>query len=431
MSPEIIGLLGVVVLLALLVFGIWIGMAMAIVGIFGIVIIRGFPQAMTMLGGIPFQNISFYPITVIPVFILMGMVIGQTGMGNDLFTAMNKIVGQMRGGLAMAVVIACAALAAITGSASTGIIVMSQIALKEMRRFKYADALSTGAIAASSTMGIMIPPSLPFVLYGVLTEQSVGKLFIAGILPGLLQAVVYMIVIYVWARINPAVGPAGVKTSLKTKVFAMKDTWPVVALFLLVMGGIYGGIFTATEAGAVGAFGAIIIALIKRQATRKNMLASFVETGKFCGMVILMIAGMFIFIGFIAVSKLPMFLGEWVGGLGVPNLVILTCIIVLFIILGMFMPELPMVMLTIPIIFPIVKVLGYDPIWFGVIIIKVMELGSLSPPVGMNVFMLSGISGISVGTIYRGVIPFIISDVIQIVLLVAFPIIALALVNLM
>lgn len=370
-----IGLLGIVVLLLLFVAGVWIGMAMAIVGIFGIVVIRGFPQALTMAGGIPFQNISFYPITVIPVFILMGMLIAQTGMGDDLFTAMNKIVGQLRGGLAMAVVIACAGLAAITGSASTGIIVMSQVALKEMKKYKYSEVLSTGAIAASSTMGILIPPSLPFVLYGVLTEQSVGKLFIAGILPGILQAGVYMIVIYIWCRINPSIGPAGPKTSFKTKVFSMKDTWPVVALFLLVIGGIYGGIFTATEAGAIGAFGAIIIALIKRQATGKNMLASFVETGKFCGMIILMIGGMFLFIAFIAVSKLPMFLGNWVGGLGVPHIVVLACIVLLYVILGMLMPELPMVMLTIPIIYPIVKVMGYDPIWFGVIIIKVMESG--------------------------------------------------------
>jgi C4-dicarboxylate transporter, DctM subunit len=431
MSPEIIGLLGLAVLLVLLAFGTWIGMAMAIVGIAGVMIIRSVPQALTMAGSIPYQNISFYTISVIPVFILMGMVIANTGMGNDLFNAFNKIVGQVRGGLAMAVVVSCAALGAITGSAQTGIIVMSQIGLKEMRKFKYSDVLSTGAIAASSTMGILIPPSLPMVLYGVLTEQSIGKLFIAGILPGLLQATVYMILIYIWMRIHPDIGPAGPKTTIKEKATALKDTWPVLALFLLVMGGIYGGIFTATEAGAVGAAGAIIIAVIKRQATRQNLLSSFVETGKFCGMVILMIVGMFLFIHFIAVSKLPMVVGDFVSGLGLSPILIIAAIIVMYLILGCFLPELPMIMLTIPIIYPLTQLLGFDPIWFGIIVVKVMEVGSLTPPVGMNVFMLSGVSGVSVGTIYRGVIPFILSDFIQIIILVAFPIISLALPNLM
>jgi tripartite ATP-independent transporter DctM subunit len=431
MSPEIVGLIGVVLLMVLIAAGMWIGLAMAIVGFLGIVYIRGLDQALMMSGVIPYEQIAFYPIAVLPTFVLMGMVIAETGIGADLYHTAHQWIGQLRGGLAMATTGACAMLAAIVGSGMTGIIVMANVALPEMRRFNYDDRLSTGAIAASSTMGVLIPPSLAFILYGILTEQSVGKLFMAGIIPGVLEAAFYMTTIYLLCRFNPRMGPPGPKTSFKEKIFSLKGTWAMLCLFLLVMGGIYGGIFTPTEAGGVGAFGAIVIAAAGRKLNGRKLVNSLKETALMCGMIMFMIAGVFIFMHFIAVSKLAFALGEFVAGLGVPDIVIIIAIIIMYIILGCFMPEVPMVILTIPIIYPVIVTLGFDPIWFGVIIVRVMEIGSITPPMGINIFVLSGITGTPITTIFRGVIPFVISDCCHVALLVAIPALALFLPGMM
>lgn len=425
MSPEIIGLLGVVVLLVLLAAGMWIGLAMAIVGFVGIFLIRGINQAFVMTGIIPYDQIGFYPISVLPMFVLMGMVISETGIGKDLYYTAHQWIGQLRGGLAMATTAACAMLAAIVGSGMTGIIVMSQVALPEMRKFGYDDRLATGVIAASSTMGVLIPPSMAFIMYGILTEQSIGELFMAGLIPGILEAVMYIIAIYLLCRFNAKMGPAGPRTSIREKIYSLKNTWAMLTLFVLVMGGIYGGIFTPTEAGGVGALGAIIIALIGRKLTVRGFYNSLKETGMMVGMILFMIVGVFIFMHFIAVSKLPFALGEFVVGLGVPDVVVIIAILVMYIILGCFMPELPMVILTIPIIYPVIVQVGFDPIWFGVIIVRVMEIGSITPPMGINIFVLSGITGTQIGTIYRGVIPFVIADIVHVALITAVPAIAL------
>jgi len=409
----------------------WIGFAMGIVGFVGTVIIRSWDQALSMTGSIPFENIAFYQMSVVPLFVLMGMIINESRIGADLYNSAHKFVGHFRGGLASATVIACAMIAAITGTATAGIIVMSKVALPQMKKYGYDDALATGSIASAATMGILIPPSVAFVLYGILTEQPIGTLFIAGIIPGVLQAVFYMVVIVIMCRIKPSIGPAGPRSSVGDMFKSLKYTWAMVALFVLVIGGIYGGIFTPTEAGGVGAFGSIIIALIMRRLSKKAFIDSVRDTAIMCGMIFLMLIGTFMFMYFMAASKLPMAVGDWVAGLGLPTMVIVIAIILMYVVLGGPLPELPLVMLTIPIIYPVILKLGLNPIWFGVIIVRMLEMGSISPPVGQNIFIMSGITGIPISTVYRGVWPFIAADCAHVALLVAVPALSLYLPGMM
>ncbi|OGO22614.1 MAG: hypothetical protein A2144_13995 [Chloroflexi bacterium RBG_16_50_9] len=431
MSPEMIGLIGVLVLVAILLSGMWIGVAMGFIAILGITLIRGFDQAFTMTGIIPFQNISFYPISCLPMFVLMGVIIAETGIGEDLYNAAYKWIGQVRGGLAMATVLACAGMAAVTGIGAAAILSMGRIALPEMRKHNYDDKMATGSIACASTLGILIPPSLPFVMYGVLTENSIGKLFIAGILPGILLTALFALTILIITLIRPQAGPPGPKTSFKEKIYSLNKTWHVIVLFLLVLGGIYGGIFTPTEAGAVGAFGAFIIAAAYRRLTPKVLRHTLRETVVMSGMILFIIAGAFIFMHFMAVSKLPFAMGDLMSALQVPRMVIFAGIVVLYIILGMFLDIMSCIMLTIPIVYPAMLVLGFDPIWFGVMLIILIQMGLVTPPVGMEVFILSGVTNTPVGTIFRGVFPFCAAILACIVILAAFPQIALVLPNMM
>jgi C4-dicarboxylate transporter, DctM subunit len=419
MSPEIVGILGIVLMLALMTTGMWIGFSMGVVGFLGVWYLRGFDQALNMSGAIPYQNIAFYPISVLPMFVFMGLIVAQSGIGSDLYFAAHKFIGFVRGGLASASVIACAMLAAITGTTTTGIIVMAKVALPEMRKYKYDEGMAVGSIASSATMGILIPPSVAFVMYGILTEQSIGTLFIAGIIPGILQCIFYIIVIYILCRINPKFGPAGPRTTFKEKMGSLKNVWAMVALFVLVIGGIYGGIFTPTEAGAVGAFGSLIISLIMRRLSMKGFMESLTDTVVMTGMILFMLAGTFIFMYFMALSRVPFAVGDWVVALNVPPWVVVAAIIVMYVILGGPLPELPLVMLTIPILFPVIQRLGLSPIWFGVIIVRMLEIGSISPPVGQNIFVMSGMTGVPISTVYRGVMPFIYADVVHVALLVA------------
>jgi C4-dicarboxylate transporter DctM subunit len=431
MSPELIGVIGVFVMLFLLGTGMWLGVAMGIVGFLGVFCIRGLGQALNMAGAIPYENIAFYTISVMPMFVLMGLIISQSGIGSDLYYSAHKCIGQFRGGLAQATVVACAFLSAISGTAWTGIIVFSKTAMPEMRKYGYDDGLSTATIACSASMDILIPPSITFVMYGVLTENSIGKLYIAGIIPGLIQALFYMAVIYIVCRMYPHMGPAGPKTTLKEKIFSLKNAWATVVLFLAVIGGIYVGVFTPTEAGAVGAFGSIVIAAVSRQLTVKKIFNAFMETAMTTGMILLMLVGTFMFMHFMALSRLPFTMSDWIVGLHLPPIVVMIAIIVMYLVLGGPLPELPLVMLTIPIIYPLVIALGFDPIWYGVIIVRMIAIGSISPPVGNNIFLMSGLSGVPLTTVYRGVIPFLIADVINVALLVAFPCLSLFLVSMM
>ena len=431
MSAEIIGAIGVLFLLVLIASRMYLALAIAFIGIVGIIWIQGIDKASVVAGQAPYNFLFKYNLATLPMFVLMGNVVAQTGIGADLYYTANKWVGQLRGGLAMATNVACALLAAITGASISGIIIMSRVALPEMQKLKYDDRLSTGAIASASTMGILIPPSIGFILYGILTEESVGKLFMAGIIPGVLEASFYMITIYLLCRFNPKMGPPGPKSSFKEKVFSLKNTWATLALFLLVIGGIYGGIFTPTEAGAIGAFGAIIIALGMRRFSRRNFFDTLLESGLMVGMILLILIGVSIMIKFTAISKLPFILGEIASSLDVPPIMIIVAIVIMYIILGCFMDVMMVIMLTVPIVHPIILAMGFDPIWFGVIIVRMAEIGGITPPFGMQGFVLSGMSGVPLGTIYRGVLPFVIADFVHVALIIAIPALALFLPNTM
>jgi C4-dicarboxylate transporter DctM subunit len=424
-SPNMVGVIGIIVLLIFLMLRMWIGFAMALIGFVGFAYIVGINPAFKVLATVPYSTLSNYTISVIPLFILMGVVAGNTGISEALYRSANTWLGQVRGGLAMATTVACGAFAAICGHSGVGTITMGKIAVPEMKRYNYAEPMATACVSAGGTLGILIPPSLAFILYAILTEQSVGKLFMAGIFPGILLVALFVIVIGIQAWINPRIAPAGAKTSFRQKVVSLKYTWPMIALFLLVIGGIYGGIFTPTEAGAIGAIGAIIIAAATRQLTRSNFIDSLKETLMTAGMIVTIIMGAFIFMRFLSVSKLPFTLSEIVVGLPFSRYTIFVLIIILYIILGMFMDIMPCIILTIPILYPVVIALGFDPIWYGVIMVLVIEMGMITPPIGINVFILSGVTGIPIGTIFRGVWPFVGAELVCIALVTLFPQIAL------
>lgn len=422
MSNLAVGILCLVVLFVLLAMKMWVGAAMALSGFLGLFLIRGFSSAWQMLYTTTFDNIASYSLTVMPMFVFMGCIISETDIGSNLYKTMHAWLGRLRGGLAYATVLATGFLGAITGSQLTGAIVMTKVALPEMEKLKYRDELSTGCIAAASPLGILIPPSTAFIIYGLLTEVAIGKLFIAGIVPGIITILFFFVAISIWCRIKKDLGPAATETySWGEKLRSLAHMMPIVILFLLVMVGIYGGWFTATEAGAIGAFGALLISVVTRQMTWKRFVKSLRETANLMGMIILQMAGTYIFSAAMTMSGLPAKLGAFVAGMNMPSIAVIIAIIILYLILGCFLPEFPMIMLTVPILFPIIKALNYDPIWFGVLIVVVMSVGMLTPPVGMVVFTLGGICKKPVATIFKGVVPFIIAEVVVIAILIAFP----------
>jgi C4-dicarboxylate transporter DctM subunit len=429
MSPIAIGALGLLVLMILLFARMWIGAAMAFVGIVGIAYFRGWANAFTSAGLIPFENIAFYTISAIPFFVLMGMLIGDAGMGKDLYNAANKWVGHVRGGLAMATIIACAAIAAITGTSGTGTIIMGKLALPEMTSRNYDLKMSTASIASAGTLGILIPPSLGFILYGLMTQESIGKLFMAGVLPGILLTFLLCSTVGIQTLIRPAMGPAGPKSTNKERLKSLGGVWHTLVLFVIVLGGIYAGVITPTEAGAVGAFGALVIAVATRRINFKKFTEATKETVTTTSMVLFIICGAFILAKFLALSQLPQAMATFIGGLDVPRVVIFIGIVILYLILGMFLEIFSSVVLTIPVIYPLILTLGYDPIWFGVVVVILIEAGLVTPPVGMNVFVLSAVSGVPTRTIFAGVWPFVAAMIICIAIITAFPQIALFLPN--
>ncbi|WP_258359811.1 TRAP transporter large permease [Moorella sulfitireducens] len=421
MGPEIVGAIGLVVLVVLLFSGIWIGAAMALVGFFGYASIMGFGPAFRGIPQILFTTVGDYPMSAVPLFVFMGMLLSNTEIGKDLYESAYKLVGQLRGGLAMATVVACALFAAITGVPAPALATMGKVALPEMKKYNYDEKLSVGSIACAAPLAFVIPPSMSFIIYGILTENSIGLLFMAGIIPGILLTLLYCLVIAIITARNPQAGPPGPKTSFKEKVLSLKGTWHMILLFVLMLGGIYGGIFTPTEAGAIGGFGAVLIGLSNRRLTLKKILDALFEAGQTTAMVMLLIVGAYIFMKFMAVSKLPILLGEIAAQLPVPKMVIFTGIVVLYLILGMFLDIFSAVILTMPIIYPVALSLGFDPIWFGVVITLVIVIGVITPPVGLDCFVFSGLTGIPLSTVFSSIIPFFIADIICIIIVSSFP----------
>ena len=425
MSVELIGLIGILVLLFVIFSGMWLGFAMAFVGFLGLTALMGFENAVQVLGNLPYTNTAFYPVSALPLFVLMGVIVGSSGIGEDLYHTAYKWFGRLPGGLAISTVFASGGFAAITGSSSAAIVTLGTVALPEMKKYKYNDGLASGTIAAGGTIGILIPPSLGFILYAVLTEESIGRLFMAGMIPGILEVLFYVATILLLCTLIPTYGPRGPKTRWKEKIFSLQTTWPVLALFVLVIGGIYGGIFTPTEAGAVGAFGSMVIVLSMRRLDIRGLTDSLLEAMKLTGMVFILVIGSFLFAHFLALTKLPFFLSDFVTGLSISKYIALAAIIVLYIFLGMFLEIFSCIVLTVPILYPTVQALGFDMIWFGVIMVRVMEIGLITPPIGMNAFMLAGVSKLPLDTIFKGIIPFFCADILHVAMLIIFPQVAL------
>jgi C4-dicarboxylate transporter, DctM subunit len=431
MSHTEIGIIGIAIMLVLLMLGGQIGFVLLLTGFIGYGWVGGWSGAIGNLSIIPFTRMDDYYFAVIPLFLLMSEIIGQSGMGRDAYYSARAWLGQLKGGLAMATIGACGLFAAVSGSSLAGTIVMSRVAYPEMKRLGYSERLASGVTAAGGTLGILIPPSMGFVLIGILANLSIGKLFIAGIFPGIVVIIFYLTTIYVMCRINPKLAPSAAKTTWKEKGKSTILVWPIAVLFVIMMGGIYTGKFTATEAAGIGAFGALIIALIKRQLSRQTFWQSLMDSSKMAAMMIIMVVGAFTFNSFLAITQIPASIGAWMVSLPVPTFVTVGIIVVFYLIAGMFFDIYAILILTIPILYPAVKALGIDLIWYSVIMVRVVEVGFISPPFGLNLFGMAGIIKVPLGTIYRGVIPFCVSDIINIAFLMAFPAISTFLPKLM
>jgi tripartite ATP-independent transporter DctM subunit len=432
MSPVTIGIIGIFFLFLLLALRMQIGFSMAVVGFLGYALLGSLKPSFTVLGFEPFKIGVQYSLTVIPLFILMGQFANYSKMGSEIYQTVYRWVGFLPGGLSMATVVACGGFAAISGSSLAAAATMGMVALPEMKRFKYDDALATGCIAAGGTLGILIPPSTVMIIYAILTELPIETLFIAGILPGVLLCGLFVLTVYIQARVKPALGPPGPKFTMKERVYSLKDTWSILLLFFIVIGGLYTGWFTPTEAAGVGAFGALVITLVKRRLTWSNLTDSLAQTTRTTAMVFLILIGAHIFGYFLTLSEIPEQLSILATEAGLNRYVILSIIILMYIVLGCFMEGLAIMVLTIPIIYPMVLDMGFDPIWFGVMITLVMEMSLITPPVGINVFIISGISkDVPMYTIFRGILPFWFAILACIIILMIFPQIALLLPNTM
>ncbi len=427
-------LVGLGLMMALALLRIPIAIAMGLVGFLGVAYLRdwSFAPALAMVETKIYETGRNYTLSVIPLFILMGSLVTRAGMSQELFRAAYKCIGHLRGGLAMATVCACAGFGAICGSSIATAATMAKVAYPAMSRLGYSDRLSTGAIAAGGTLGIMIPPSTLMVIYGVLTETNIGKMFAAGILPGLLGTVLLCLAVQWTVWVDPASGPRGERASWRERFVALKGVWAVVLLFFVVMGGIYGGIFTATEGAGIGAFGALSFALARRALTWRTLLDSLIESGRTTAMLFAILIGALMFAEFVNYTSMPDDLKNLVTALNLSPVMIVAAICAIYVILGTAMEELSMILLTVPVFFPLIVHLGLDPIWFGILIVVVVEIGLISPPVGMNLFVLNALlPNVSTGTLFRGVLPFMVADVVRLAILIAFPAIALWLPSLM
>jgi C4-dicarboxylate transporter, DctM subunit len=400
-----------------------IGFVMAFVGFVGFVYLKGFDASLGLVKIVPYRTFANYDVSVIPLFVLMGAFCFHSRISRDLYEAVHKWLGQLRGGLAMTTVVACAAFAAISGSSLATAATMGTVALPEMKRYKYDTALATGAVAAGGTIGILIPPSVVLVLYGIITEQSIGKLFLAGFIPGIMEAGFYMLTIYILCKHNPSLAPPGPRIGFIEKLVSAKDVWVVLALFLLVIGGIYFGIFTPTEAAGVSAFGAFLFGVARRRLGWRAFRQSLAETGKTTAMIFVIILGAMVLGYFLAVSRLPFELADIISRMEINRYIIFAIILLIYIALGCVMDSMAMMLLITPIFFPLVTgMMGFDPIWFGIITVRVCEIGLITPPVGLNVYIIQGISGgIPMQTIFRGILPFLIADLCQVALLIGVP----------
>src|ERR1700716_3963770 len=426
MSTDAVAVIGFVVLFVLMLARVPVGMAMGLVGVGGFSYLVNGDAALKIIGHTSMRTVTDYTFGVIPMFLLMGAFVSNSGMSRELFRAANAFLGHLKGGLGIATIAACAGFAAISGSSVATAATFSTVAYPEMRRFNYPQSFATGVIAAGGTLGAMLPPSTVLAVYGIITEQDIGKLFVAGILPGALAAAMYMITVTLIGVARPGFLPSGPKASWSERITAVRDVWATLLLFVFVIGGLYGlpflPRFTPTEAGGVGATGAFLIGVFTGRLGKEKILASLLQATRTAAAVFTVLIGALIFGYFLTVTQTPQKVTEFLTGLGLGSYGVLALIMVMYLVLGCLMDAMAMIILTVPIIFPVIIHLGFDPIWFGVIIVMTVELGLIHPPVGMNVFVIkSVVKDVSFSTIFRGVIPFVATDLVRLVILILFP----------
>jgi tripartite ATP-independent transporter DctM subunit len=422
MEPYLVGIIAFAFLFLLITLGVHIGIALLITGSLGLIAVSGVSPALGILEVRPLDLIRSYTFAVVPLFLLMGHFAFMTGITKDLFSAAHRWVGHLPGGLAIATCLACAGFAASSGSSIASAATMGKVALPEMKRYNYKPELAVGTIAAGGTMAMMIPPSIGIVIYGIFTGTSIGKMLIAGVVPGLIEAVSYILVIIIISWRNPDIAPPGPRFSWSSRLSSVKTIWLVALVVVIVMGGIYGGIFTATEAGGIGAFLLFIIGLMLRKINLGSFVDSLNQTAKTSGMIFLTILGALIFAMFMALTRVPMIISEKLLELPVSPMVILIGILSMYIVMGMFIDAIGMWAITLPVIFPYITTVGFNPIWFGILIMRTAEIGLISPPFGLNLFVLKGVAtDVPMEGIIRGVLPFLLADLLVLGFLVAVP----------
>ncbi|MFW5721995.1 MAG: TRAP transporter large permease [Desulfohalobiaceae bacterium] len=436
MDPTQAGIIGIAVMIGLFMTRMPVAYVMTLVGFVGFSLLISFKGGLNLLSRSFYEAFSSYSLSTIPLFILMGQLAFNSGISRKLYDTAYHFLGNVRGGLAMATVTACTGFGAVCGSSPATAATMATVSIPEMKRYGYADSLVAGSVASGGGLGMIMPPSVVLIIYGVLTEQSIGALFVAGILPAMLLTVLFVAAIGLWCRIRPELGPKGESYTLGQKVRSLAGLSDTLAIFALVIGGMFFGLFTPTEAASIGVLGILALSLAKRQLTWKAFVNSLYETLRTSCMVLFLVAGATVFGKFLAVTRIPFSVAAWVASFDLPGFMIIALIIVIYFLGGCIMDALALIMLTIPIFYPVVTHLGYDPIWFGVIIVLVTQIGVITPPVGINVYVVYGMCqkiapSITLQAIFRGVIPFLLAIIAGIVLLMLFPQIVLVLPNLM
>ena len=432
MTPTLIGVIGLLALFTLIFSRMPVGFVMALIGFVGFGTIVNYDAALSLMAKDIFDVFGSYNLTVIPLFILMGQISFHAGISTRLFEVAYKFIGHWPGGMAIATIGACAGFSAICGSTNATAATMAAVTLPEMRKYHYKDTLAAGVVAAGGSLGILVPPSVVFIIYGIMTEQSIGKLFMAGILPGILLAGLFMLAVVIWAHLSPEVAPRGPRSDFHTRIASLAGLIETLLLFLLVMGGLFLGFFTPTEAGAVGAMGSLLIALFRRNISWKGFIQSLFETTRISCMILVIVAGATIFGHFLAITRIPFDIAEWVAAFNLPAFAIMSLIILVYLVGGCVIDALALIMLTVPIFYPVVISMGYDPIWFGVIIVLVTQIGVITPPVGVNVYVVSGVAqDIPLHVIFKGVVPLLLALIVATLLMLPFPEIALFLPNMM
>ena len=423
MAIEVLVPLVFTLLFVLLILGAHLGLAMSAVAMFGTSMIIGMDGALSLAGLSVYESAQSFDLSVIPLFVLMGTFASKAGISSDLFAAFNTWLYRRKGGLAHASIAACAAFGAVCGSSLATAATMGQVALPEMKRFGYSGKLATGSIAAGGTIGILIPPSVIMLIYGILTETSIGDLFLAGIIPGILLTLFFMITVVIMTKFDPSCAPAITEAPIEgSGVSAFAKVWPTLLLFFLVIGGIYSGVFTPTEAAGFGAVGALLIGVLMRRLSWRQIGESLMDTVQTTSMIFLILIGAILFSAFLSLSGTPALMGSWVVGLELAPLLTIALIVVIYILLGAFLDTMAMIILSVPIFFPIVMDMGFDPVWFGVLVVLMVELALITPPMGINVFVIKGLSeDVPLSQVFIGVLPFCIALLAMIVLVITVP----------